>query len=441
MGRPTKLFAGGALCALLGLGIATGADARGVKHRPSPKPAATAAEVEELRSEVQALKDQLVVQQQAQQQTQAQVQQAQSAAQSAQDQARVLQAKADDEIKTIPVQIDTAVHAARPKPTWADNTQVSGRMYYDLTHVDETKDGAKVAPSGTGFDIKRFYVGIDHKFNDTFSANLTTDEAYVASDGLTQIYIKKAYLQAKLSDALILRLGSADLPWVPFAEDVYGYRFIENTIADRDKFATSADWGVHALGKVGIFNYAVSVVNGNGYKNPTRSNDMDIEGRISTTLNGFTLGVGGYDGKLGKAVQNAVTFHTAKRFDAIAAYANKRFRVGVEYFAAEDWNNVTTAAADKSTGTSLFGNVNFTPQVSAFARYDWVKPSQTLAASEKDAYYNIGVNWEPVKVVDLALVYKRDAVDNGLLSTSNGVIGGVHKGAYDEVGLFGQFRW
>jgi len=96
---------------------------------------------------------------------------------------------------------------------------------------------------------------------------------------------------------------------------------------------------------------------------------------------------------------------------------------------------------DKSDGTSIFGNFNFTPQVSVFGRYDWVKPSRTLNPREKEGYFNIGVNYEPTKIVDFALVYKRDQVDNGLLSTSNGAIGGTRKGTYDEVGLFGQFRW
>jgi hypothetical protein len=315
-------------------------------------------------------------------------------------------------------------------------------MYYDLTNIEQKRDGAKVAPTGTSFDIKRFYVGIDHKFNDTFSANVTTDVAYVAADGLTQVYIKKAYLQAKVSDALVFRLGSADLPWIPFAEDTYGYRFVENTIADRDKFGTSADWGVHALGKLGMINYQVSVINGAGYKNPIRTKSMDVEGRVSTSFDGVTLGVGGYSGKLGKDIQGGPpTFHTANRWDAIAAYATPRFRIGLEYFAAEDWNNVTTVASDKSDGTSLFGNFNFTPQVSVFGRYDWVKPSKDINPALKDHYFNIGLNLEPVKIVDLALVYKRDAIDNGTFSTSNGTIGGLKKGTYDEFGLFGQLRW
>lgn len=440
----SKRLAACALGVLLSISAGAAAQAKVAKHHKAaaPPPAATAAEVNELRAEIQALKDQLAAQQQAQQQTQAQAQQAQADAQKATDQARALKAAADDAIKTIPGDIKTAVNAAKPKPGWEGSTSVSGRMYYDLTNIEQKKDGVKIAPSGTSFDIKRFYVGIDHKFNDTYSANITTDVSYVSADGLTQVFIKKAYLQAKYSDLFTVRLGSADLPWIPYAEDQYGYRFVEQTIIDRTKFGTSADWGAHVLGKAGIFSWQVSVVNGAGYKNPIRVKGMDVEGRLSAAYDGFNVAIGGYSGKLGKDVTGgAAVHHTAQRFDALASYSNKRFRLGVEYFDANDWNNVTAIAGDKADGYTLFGNFNFTPQIALFGKYEEVKPSKSLTPSEKDNYFNIGLNYEPVKIVDLALVYKRDAVDNGLLSTGNGTIGGLKKGTYDEVGLFGQLRW
>jgi len=140
-------------------------------------------------------------------------------------------------------------------------------MYFDLTNITQEQDGSRVQPTGTGFDIKRFYIGIDHKFNDTFSGNVTTDFQYSSAISSTELYLKKAYLQAKFSDALVVRLGSTDLPWVPFAEDMYGYRYVENTLIDRTKFGTSADWGVHASGKLagGMISYAAAAVDGAGY--------------------------------------------------------------------------------------------------------------------------------------------------------------------------------
>src|SRR3546814_11251112 len=101
---------------------------------------------------------------------------------------------------------------------------------------------------------------------------------------------------------------------------------------------------------------------------------MDVEARVSVTpIEHVTLAGGGYTGKMGKKTQGTTTFHTANRFNALAAYTTKKYRLGVEYFAAENWNNVTTAVSDKADGYSVFGSYNFTDKVGAFARYDWVK--------------------------------------------------------------------
>lgn len=432
--KKMSLVTGAAMGALLAVGVVSQADAatRKVAAESGPSAAETrAAEIDSLREQVRILTDRLNAIEGNQAAVQQQAAQAQATAQAAQDQ-----------VATLPTQVKSEVAAATPapKPSWADNTSVNGRMYFDLTHIEHKNNGVKQSDSGTGFDIKRFYVGIDHKFNDTFSGNITTDVTYNSGQQV-DVYVKKAYLQAKVNDALTLRFGSADLPWIPFAEDVYGFRYIENTVADRTKYGTSADWGVHAMGKLGMINYAVSAINGNGYKNPTRSKSVDLEGRVSTTFEGVTLGVGGYTGKLGKDVEGATTHHDATRWDAIVGYKYEGFRVGAEYFNTKNWNSVTSVNTDSANGTSLFASYAFTPQISAFGRYDWVKKSSTGNPSARDNYFNLGLQWEPTKIVDFALVYKRDEAEHGAFSTSNGTIGGSNKGTYDEFGVWGQYRW
>ena len=235
------------------------------------------------------------------------------------------------------------------------------------------------------------------------------------------------------------------MPWVGFSEGLYGYRFIENTLIDRSKFGTSSDWGVHALGSFGdgLVSYAASAVNGAGYKTLSRNSDtIDLEGRISVNpVKNISLGLGGYTGKLGKSaanLPNSATPHRATRVNAIAAYTDKRIRAGVEYFAASNWNNVNTLASDRSDGWSAFGSFAFTPKIAVFGRYDWVKPSKVINPALRDRYFNVGVNYKPLPPIDLALVYKRDRATNGMLSTSNGTIGGPDRGTYNEIGLFGQ---
>ena len=260
--------------------------------------------------------------------------------------------------------------------------------------------------------------------------------------------MKKSYFQAKLNPAFTVRVGAADLPWVPFVEALYGYRYVENMLIDRTKFGTSSDWGVHVLGGFGngLVTYQVSAINGAGYKTLSRSSDtIDLEGRVSVNpIKPITLAVGGYTGKLSKSAANlpdSATPHTASRLDAVAAYTDKRIRAGVEYFAAKNWNNITTLATDKANGWSAFGSFAFTPKIAVFGRYDWVKPSRDLNPALKDHYFNVGLDYKPIQPVDLSLVYKHERTNNGFLNTSNGNIGGLDHGNYDEVGLFGQIAF
>jgi hypothetical protein len=286
--------------------------------------------------------------------------------------------------------------------------------------------------------VKRLYIGIDHKFNDIFAFNVTTDISNVVGstsnyDYATTtsfgspvgrgLYIKKAYLEAKLNPALIIRAGAADMPWVPYDENIYGYRHIENTIID-GPFGTSADWGVHVLGDLGKhLNYQVSVVNGAGYRNVKVSKNVDVEGRIGANYNGFFAAIGGYTGKRGLGIEGTPIYHTARRLDGMAGYKNDLFTLGAEYFYAKDWNNVNTLAEDSAKGYTLFGNINITKKWSVFGEHQWVQPNVWTNAALRQNYFNVGIQYEPIKIVDIALVYKRDAVVNGNFATNNGSYG------------------
>jgi hypothetical protein len=332
-------------------------------------------------------------------------------------------------------------------PTWIANTSISGKGYANVSAIDHESDGVNQPDTGTATELKRFYVGIDHKFNDMFSANITTDFRY-GTNGTSKdvlVYIKKAYLQAKFAPELWVRIGAADLPWIPFDEGIYGYRFVENTLIDRTKFGTSSDWGVHVGGTFGngLVNYQVSAVDGNGYKTLTHNtNTVDLEGRVDVhPIKPITLAGGFYTGKLGKSFDTGPDTRRVTRWNALAAYTDSRVRAGVEYFHAKNWMTVTGPFNDSSDGWSAFGSFAFNPQFAVFGRYDWVKPSKDLNPDLRDQYFNVGLNYKPIKQLDLALVYKRDRAKNGFIATSNGTIGGIDDGTYDEFGLFTQFAF
>ncbi len=476
-----SLIASVAMGALL---VAGAADAK-AKHKaaaPSTSQADLQAEVQMLKSEVGSLENRLNAQDEAQKQAQAQVQAAQAQADAAKAQAQAAQQQVQAQIETIPGTVDTAVKAAVPKPGWEANTTVGGTIFANVSNIDNTTAGLRTPQSGTDFQLKRAYLIVDHKFNNTWSANITSDTTYDSVTGATQLFIKKLYLQGKLNDAFVVRAGASDMPWVPFVEKLYGYRYVENVMIDRTKFGTSTDWGLHAFGTFdnGIFGYQVSVVDGNGYKkpsmgviytNPTNTSaapccqtaNVDIEARVNASYHGFTAAVGGYDGYLGKAVVSYPYYNSAQRFDAVAGYGNDMFRIYGEYFWANDWNNVTTAPGKPTTtsqGYSVFGSFNFgsvtsmdfVKDLAVFARYDWVQPATSTESRFTDNYYNIGLAYTAYKGIDFALVYKHEPVYNNLLSTSNGTIGGLWLpvapypayqpyGTYNEIGIWTQVKF
>ncbi|MDB5670842.1 MAG: hypothetical protein JWO25_1801 [Alphaproteobacteria bacterium] len=337
--------------------------------------------------------------------------------------------------------------AAAP-PAWTAGTTIGGKAFMNVGAIDQKSDGVKSGQSGLQADVKRFYLTVDHRFNDIFSANLTTDFRYNANGTTrdTLVYVKKAYLQARFGPEFFVRLGAADLPWVPFDEDAYGYRYVENVVVDRTRYGTAVDWGLHVGGTLGggLFSYAASAVNGAGYKTLSRSSDtIDLEGRITAQpIKGLSVSVGGYSGKLGKsAVNGAATPHRATRWNALVAYASGPVRAGVEYFRARNWNNVTTVSEDRTSGWSAYGSFAVRPGLALFGRYDRVDPNQQSDPDQRDDYFNLGLSYQLLKNVDLALVYKREAADGGVIPTSNGNIGGINRGTYDELGLWTQLKF
>jgi hypothetical protein len=322
-------------------------------------------------------------------------------------------------------------------------TTTGGRLYADLSskEIKDEATGVKSSDSGVGVDVKRFYFTANHDFNATWSALFQSDIGDVGAKRY-DVFVKKAFLQAKLDNAAIFRLGAADTPWVPFVEGIQGQRYLEQTVTDSLGFGASAEWGLHFLGKAAdnMLGYAFTIGNGKGYSSPSRSKSVDFEGRVSLEpITGLTLAVGGYSGKRGNDTDAAPAKHTANRFNALANWVIGPVKVGGEYFTADNWNRVTQTTEDSSDGYSSWLQFMVDPEWTLFGRYDGANPSKTLTPALKLTYYNLGVQWKPVKAVTGALAYKYADVKGGTLSTGNGTIGSTKagfKGTYNEIGLW-----
>jgi len=335
--------------------------------------------------------------------------------------------------------------APKPAPSAPafPKTSIGGRAYADLSSKELKDDGTgvKSSDSGTGVDVKRFYFTVTHDFSAMWSAQFQSD---IGDAGAKRydVFVKKANLQLKLDNAAIFRLGAADTPWIPFVEGIYGQRYFEQTITDSLGFGSSAEWGLHFLGKAAdnMLSYAFTIGNGKGYSSPTRTKSVDFEGRVALEpMSGLTFAVGGYSGKRGNDTDAAPAKHTADRFNALANWVIGPVKIGGEYFTSDNWNRVTQTTEDKSDGFSSWLQYMVDNNWTLFGRYDNAKPSKTLNPALKLTYYNLGVQWKPVKPVVAALAYKYGEGEGGTISTGNGTIGSTKtgfKGKYNEIGLW-----
>lgn len=304
--------------------------------------------------------------------------------------------------------------------------------------------GIKSNDSGVGVDVKRTYFTFTHQFDAVWSAQFQSD---IGDQGARRfdVFVKKAFVEAKISPMATFRLGSADTPWVPYVEGLYGFRYLETVITDHLSFGTSAEWGFHILGSNPLWGYYLTVGNGRGFSNPTRSKTVDFEGRVSfTPVKGLNLAVGGYSGKRGQETDAAPAKHTATRQDALIAYNTDKFKLGGEYFQAKNWNNVTTVAKDKAEGWSGWAQFNINPTWAVFGRYDQADPSKDLKPALQWTYYNAGLQWTLNKAFAASLLYKYAEVEGGTQGTSNGTIGSTNpkeKGKYQEFGVFTVYNF
>ena len=336
-----------------------------------------------------------------------------------------------------------------------DNTTVGGLTFFDFTNISDHQGQTNgidpaVAPSGIGFDVKRFYLIVDHKFNDTFSANLTTDAQYASNTTVvtgatvtctggakptgtscptgssvasitpattsvntggsaTDVMIKLLYLTAKLNDAFIVHVGSYSTPWIQYTDSITGYRWVEKGVADRLGLSdSSADWGVNASGTFAnnLLSYSASVTDGGGFKNPTRTKYPDFEGRLTAKpFAWLDVGLGYYNGHLGQVTvaNDNYDSNNATRWDGLVSVNFGGLRVTGEYIDAKNFRTVNSVAA------GVFGtqDVVASSPTEVLAN-DAAKGYSFLAAYAFNATWNVFARYDNVNLSENVLPKLKD---------------------------------
>lgn len=170
------------------------------------------------------------------------------------------------------------------------------RYSYDLTE------------GGEGFNefaVDRSYVFVKAELGKVFGARVTLDAdrikpvdvplppvgtateaepVTVTVDTKLRVFVKHAYLEAKSDSAhLKLRAGIIDTPYGPYYDSFVGMRYVGDSFAANTKIISTADFGIGGMGTQGKgkLDWAVQVVNGEGYAKPEADAGKQLAARIS----------------------------------------------------------------------------------------------------------------------------------------------------------------
>lgn len=297
---------------------------------------------------------------------------------------------------------------AATTPEWLSRVELGGVAF--LSYRYELTDGAGGANE---FDVDRMYLfakikPADHvKFRMTLDAPGREAVVSVSDDGMTvdkeagrlDIVLKHAYLELYDLPAkgLSFKFGMHDLPWVPFEEKIWSYRFQGTVFADREGYLSSTDLGVGASWAPAAWGELhVSIVDGETWSRPEVSKHKDVHARVSVTplpessaLRGLALNVFASAGLYDEGDDQ-----TRRRLIPQLAFQHARGAVAVEYFRAWDPParlaskhpslTMSTDAIASAQGASAFGwldlgALGLPAGLRVMGRVDWLDPDTGLA--------------------------------------------------------------
>lgn len=248
------------------------------------------------------------------------------------------------------------------------------------------------------FDITRTYLNFNAKFTGGVSTRVTPD-IYRNADGSLGYRLKYGYVAyAPGAGNVTYKFGLVQTPWVSREEDLWGYRMQGSIALDRNKYLTSADFGLSADTKLadGNLDLNFAIVNGEGYSKAEGDDRKDYMVRASYLVSATDdhsatggLRISGYAG-FGKPTGGG----ERTRYVGMVSYASKQFTLAGEYAMATDSSTATPTAEVKGSVISAFGVYHLTNSpVALIGRVDLVDPN-TDVSNDKNTRIIAGASYQ-----------------------------------------------
>ncbi|MBN2356389.1 hypothetical protein JXO59_09765 [candidate division KSB1 bacterium] len=253
------------------------------------------------------------------------------------------------------------------------------------------------------FTLKRGYVNIKKRINDSFSGRITTDitvDKEGDGEGDVEVRLKYLYLKYEIPNFAVFykpyfEFGLVHCPWLDFEQHINLYRVQGTLFLERNNVVSSGDYGVVFLGLLGGAmdpeyrkkindsyagkwgSVAFGIFNGGGYHALEKNNNKVFQSRVTlrplvNVIPGLQLT---YHNALGKG--NIAQAPNWRYHSGYASYESRHLILTAEYYTGKG-NYKGSAIQDTLSfnavpqkGYSFFGEWKlFDSRVSIIGRYD-----------------------------------------------------------------------
>ncbi len=272
------------------------------------------------------------------------------------------------------------------------NPKIGNLVFYDYSY-----DFTENAENDAGFKVSRVYLTFTNNLDENLSIKIQTDIDYKNSP--KNVYLKNAKVDWKTTNGKIT-IGLQGMNIFGVQEKTWGYRFIEKSAMDKNKFSSSADMGIGYSNTFGrnIFISAL-YTNGVGYKKSEDDSHKKISflGMIGqkklSSKDGFNAGLvfsyEPYD-------VDSVTVENETVQGIFGGYAGNNVRLGVEFNSKKD------GGIDQSEQLiSSYAVYKVSDKINIFGRYDMFDPD-TNTDNDGEDYIIAGIELKPGKGLYIA---------------------------------------
>ena len=254
--------------------------------------------------------------------------------------------------------------AADELPAWVKNTTISALVFGDAYWVSEHHTPA--IEGANGFQLRRVFLTFDHKLSDQWSARLRF-EANGKGDFTSSVdlepFVKDAFIRYT-GGRHQATLGIQPTPTMEVAEKLWGYRSVEKTLLDLNRFGLTRDTGVAISGSFDAgkkVRYWAMFGNGSGTRDETNEGKRDYFALDLVPSEAWIFELyGDLDQRPGATDRTTL--------QVVGGYQGARGRFGLQF--ARQERELASGGDETIDAASVFGSIKLSDKLHLLARYD-----------------------------------------------------------------------